>query len=732
MSKQITRNYPITGMHCAGCAANVQRILSRQQGVISASVNIASNSASIVMEPQCETGVLRQAVEAAGFEMITDDNEEDASAKQREWENNRLHRLRKDVAGAWLLMIPLLWFGMIRMDLALSPILSMLLSAAIMMIFGRNFYTSAWRSLRTRQANMDTLVALSTGIAFLFSTFNTLYPAFWYDKGMEPHLYFDASGGIIAFILLGKYLEEKAKSQTSSAIRTLMGLQPETALVIVGEEQHEVPIATIKPGDRIRVRPGEKIAVDGEVTEGHSFVDESMLSGEPVAVEKYNGEKVMAGTVNDKGSFVMEARRVGKDTLLARIVETVKKAQESKAPVQRMADRVSAVFVPVVIGIALLTFLLWLVVGGTAQLPQALMAAVSVLVIACPCALGLATPTALMVGIGKAAREHILIKDAVALEKLCKVDTIVFDKTGTLTEGKPNVTRAHWVVRENGILKGILNQMESRSEHPLASAIRQWATDGLLFQDITRFESIPGRGITARIGDDEYWVGNDAMAHERGTQLPDNIRHWAKTGDTLVYFGKDNELLLILAIADRTRPESAEIIRRLQAMKLEVHLLSGDRHDAVHELARNTGIRHYKAEVLPAGKESYIRMLQTQGKTVAMVGDGINDSQALACADVSIAMGEGTDIAMEIAMATLVGHDLKVLPGAFRISRRTVRCIRQNLFWAFIYNVIGIPLAAGLLFPFTGWMLSPLFAASAMAFSSVSVVSNSLLLKLRK
>ena len=584
---------------------------------------------------------------------------------------------------------------------------------------------------------MDTLVALSTSIAFLFSLFNTLCPGFWLGKGLEPHVYYEASGVIIAFVLLGKLMEERAKNSTSSAIKGLMGLQPKTARLVTDGREEEVPISNLQVGNVVSVRPGEKIPVDGTLLQGSSSVDESMLSGEPIPVEKNAGDRVLAGTINQKGAFTMEATSVGGTTVLAQIVQMVQSAQGSKAPVQRIVDKISGIFVPVVVLLSFLTFVCWLVIGGESYFSYALLSAVSVLVIACPCALGLATPTALMVGMGKGAEQHILIKDAFALENLCKVNTVVLDKTGTLTEGVPVVTDSYWISDDNIRYLDVLYTAEQKSEHPLASAILCWLEEsGAKVCEAENFESLTGRGVRIQVEGVTYWVGSQGLLDIFQAGIPEKVRkqigQWQEDGQSVVFYGQETRLLAVLAISDRIKPTSAEAVKELKKQGIEVHLLTGDGVRTAERVAATLDIGYYKAEVMPNDKEEYIISLQQQGKKVAMVGDGINDSQALARADVSIAMGKGTDIAMDVAMVTLITSDLLLLPSAIRLSKQTVRLIYQNLFWAFIYNVIGIPLAAGVLFPINGLLLNPMLASAAMAFSSVSVVLNSLRLKFMK
>ena len=532
-------------------------------------------------------------------------------------------------------------------------------------------------------------------------------------------------------------MEERAKNSTSSAIKGLMGLQPKTARRVIDGKEEEVPISSLQRGNVLSVRPGEKIPVDGILLEGSSSVDESMLSGEPIPVEKSGGDRVLAGTINQKGAFTMEATGVGNETMLAQIVQMVQAAQGSKAPVQRIVDKISGIFVPVVVLLSVITFVCWMVIGGGDYFSYALLSAVSVLVIACPCALGLATPTALMVGMGKGAERHILIKDAFALENLCKVDTVVLDKTGTLTEGVPVVTDSCWLSESNVCFLDILYTAELKSEHPLASAIIRWLEDsGASTCEAGNFESLTGRGIRLEVEGVTYWVGSLGLLELFGAQIPEKtseqIAGWQENGQSVVYYGKGNELLAALAISDRIKPTSAAAVKELTGMGIEVHLLTGDGVKTAERVADTLGIKYFKAEVMPNDKEEYIMALQKLGKKVAMVGDGINDSQALARADVSIAMGKGTDIAMDVAMITLITSDLLLLPEAIKLSRRTVRLIHQNLFWAFIYNLIGIPLAAGVLFPVNGLLLNPMLASAAMAFSSVSVVLNSLRLKFMK
>ena len=706
---------PVLEMSCAVCANNVESTVKALQGVEEASVNFAANTLSVKYHPSVITlQKMQEAVRAAGYDLIIES--EDPLAEQEEMSRKHYKRLKRNTIGAWVLSVPLALLGMVFMHMPYANWIMMVLALAIMLLFGRSFYVSGARHAIQGKANMDTLVALSTSIAFIFSFFNTVYPRFWYERGLEPHVYYEASGVIIAFVLLGKLMEERAKNSTSSAIKGLMGLQPKTARRIIDGKEEEVPISSLQRGNVLSVRPGEKIPVDGLLLQGSSSVDESMLSGEPIPVEKSVGDRVLAGTINQKGAFTMEATGVGNDTMLAQIVQMVQAAQGSKAPVQRIVDKISGIFVPVVVILSVITFVCWMVIGGSSYFSYALLSAVSVLVIACPCALGLATPTALMVGMGKGAERHILIKDAFALENLCKVDTIVLDKTGTLTEGVPVVTESCWLTESNVCYLDILYTAELKSEHPLASAIIRWLEDsGASVCEARNFESLTGRGIRMEVEGITYWVGSQGLLEMFGAKIPEKsmtqILHWQENGQSVVYYGKGDELLAALAISDRIKPTSAAAVKELTAMGIEVHLLTGDGIKTAERVAHSLDIKYFKAEVMPNDKEEYIIALQEQGKKVAMVGDGINDSQALARADVSIAMGKGTDIAMDVAMVTLITSDLLLLPEAIKLSRRTVRLIHQNLFWAFIYNLIGIPLAAGVLFPINGLLLNPMLAS---------------------
>lgn len=734
MSNIVKKTFPVLNMHCAGCVNNVEKTVRRLPGIIDASVNFATNTLSVSYEDNKLTpGEIRAAVLAAGYDLIIEESHKDE--RQEEEQRKQYLQLKRKVIGAWVLVVPLLILSMVWMHMPYSNEIQLLLTIPMMIFFGRSFFTGAWKQARIGRSNMDTLVALSTSIAFLFSVFNTFFPEFWHARGLEPHVYYEASAVIIAFVLTGKMMEERAKGNTSSAIRKLMGMQPKVARVLRKGVEEDVLIDRLRVGDMIVVRPGEQIPVDGELSEGNSYVDESMISGEPVPVEKKKGDKVLAGTINQRGSFIIRAAQVGSETVLARIIRMVQNAQGSKAPVQRIADRITGIFVPVVLAIAMLTFVLWIVIGGTEYLSYGILSAVSVLVIACPCALGLATPTALMVGIGKAASQHILIKDAVALEQMRKVDVVLLDKTGTLTEGRPTATGWLWAKPQEKHYKNVLLAAEMKSEHPLANAIVTALQEDEMIRPaaLEGFESITGKGIKVIYQEETFWVGSHKLLKDFDAHVNDVMAkmlvQYESDGNGIIYFGCSNELLAIIAVSDPMKATSAEAVKELKRQGIEICMLTGDGQRTALAVSSRLGIDRFMADALPDDKAEFVRELQLQGKKVAMVGDGINDSQALALADVSIAMGKGTDIAMDVAMVTLMTSDLLLLPKAFELSKQTVRLIHQNLFWAFIYNLIGIPIAAGILFPIDGILLNPMLASAAMAFSSVSVVLNSLRLR---
>jgi Cu2+-exporting ATPase len=678
---------------------------------------------------------MKASLQEIGYDLLIE--EEQASFENIEKiKKDNYKKLRRHTIWAIILAVPLIVIGMLFMHATFANVSMLLLSTPILFIFGRRFFIGAWKQAKKRSANMDTLVALSTGIAYLFSLFNMIHPQFWESRGLEAHVYFEAAGVIIAFILLGKMLEARATGNTSDAIKKLMGLQPSSVVVFRDGKPEEVAISGVVIGDIVLVKPGEKVAVDGEVVEGNSFVDESMISGEPIHVEKSPGAKVFAGTINQKGSFSFRAIRVGKDTLLAQIIKTVDEAQGSKAPVQALVDKIAGIFVPVVISIALLSFIIWLIFGGETGFVYGLMAMVTVLVIACPCALGLATPTAIMVAIGKGASSGILIKDAESLESAKEIDVVVLDKTGTITEGKPQVTKITWSANALPIHKDILFSIEYRSEHPLADAITAALKQNSNLLEGISVEQVSGKGIEGIYENTRYYIGNESYMISKNifipTDLKDQIDRELAAAHTISIIADKKEAYGVIGITDKMKPNSKEAISKLQSMGIEVAIYTGDNEKVAAALAKEVGVKNYKGGVLPEDKTTLVKELQQEGKRVAMVGDGINDSGALAQADVSIAMGTGSDIAMDVAKMTIISSDLNKIPKAIQLSKATVRTIRQNLFWAFVYNVVGIPVAAGLLYPITGFMLNPMIAGAAMAFSSVSVVTNSLRLKSKR
>ncbi len=731
----VKNSFPVLGMTCASCAGSVESIVAFEPGVVSSSVNYATGNLTVEYLPNMtDASRLQKAVQSIGYDLlIVEETKQQESLEAIH--DAKFKKLKDKTLWAVILSLPVVAISMFFMELPYANEIMWAFSTPVVLWLGKDFFINAWKLAKHRSANMDTLVALSTGIAYIFSVFNMLFADFWHQRGIHAHVYFEAAAVIIAFILLGKLLEEKAKGNTSTAIKKLMGLQPETVLVIQPDGTEKLsPIEDVMTGDVLLVKPGEKIAVDGMVTTGHSYVDESMLSGEPVPVLKNEGEKVFAGTINQKGSFQFKALKVGKETMLAQIIKMVQDAQGSKAPVQKLVDKIAGIFVPVVMGIAILTFAMWSFLGGDNSVVQGLIAAVTVLVIACPCALGLATPTAIMVGVGKGAENGILIKDAESLELAKKVNAIVFDKTGTITEGKPAVTGIQWLNNDHST-QDILLSIEKQSEHPLAEAVVK-ELEGITTKTISMFASITGKGAKAEYYGETYYAGNKKLLLENNIAIADQLQHqadeWGNQSNTVIWFSNSKQALAVIAIADKIKETSVQAIKELQEMGIELYMLTGDNDTTAKAIAAQTGILHYKAEVLPQHKADFIKELQRQGKIVAMAGDGINDSTALATADVSIAMGKGSDIAMDVAKMTIISSDLSKIPQAIRLSRQTVATIKQNLFWAFIYNLIGIPLAAGVLFPITGFLLNPMIAGAAMALSSVSVVTNSLRLKWKK
>lgn len=729
-SKIKKKNFPVLGMSCAGCSARVEKTLNKQPGIISASVNLAAAMATVEYNAdECTPEQLKEAVQKIGFDLIIEEKKE-VQKEAEEVRKNHYKTLKIKTLLAIILALPVSVIAMFFHDMPYASHIMAVLSAVVVFGLGNVFFVNAFKLLTKGGANMDTLVALSTGISFLFSLFNMFFPEYLLRHGITPHVYFEAASMIVAFILLGRTLEDRAKGNTAEAIKKLMGLQPKKVMVMRNGTEMETDIDMLMVGDTVVVKPGERIAVDGAVVYGSSYVDESMLSGEPVAVLKEKGSKVFAGTINQKGSFRFVAEKVGSDTVLAQIIKMVQDAQGSKAPVQKLVDKVAGIFVPIIISISLLSFVLWVTLDTESGLTHGFLASVTVLVVACPCALGLATPTAIMVGIGKGAEMGILIKDADSLEIARKVDTIVLDKTGTITEGKPVVTDWMWI---NGTedAKSILCGLEKNSEHPLAMAVVQGI--GAEPAEITGFESVTGQGVKGICDGKTYIAGNRRLISSCGIVISEEMEELASTlaaqGKTVIWFADNEKVLCLCAITDKMKETSAAAISRLKSMGIKVVMLTGDADAPARYMAGLSGVDEYKAEVTPQQKAEFIRTLHSQGRVVAMAGDGINDSAALAEADLSIAMGKGSDIAMDVAKVTIISSNLEKIADTIGLSRHTVRTIRQNLFWAFIYNVIGVPVAAGALYPINGFLLNPMIASAAMAMSSVSVVTNSLRLR---
>jgi len=731
----VKKNFSVLNMTCASCASSAQSILENQVGVINVTINYANATAQIAYIPGLtDPGKLKAALQGIGYDLMIDDSEEAKDAIQ-EIQAEKFHKLKNKTIAAVVLSLPIVIVGMFFMNIPYANYIMWIFSTPVVFVFGRQFFTGAWKQLKHRSANMDTLVALSTGVAYFFSVFNTLFPGYWQSHGLHAPVYFESASVVIAFILLGKMLEDNAKGNTSSAIKKLMGLQPKTVTILHdGGRQMEIPIADVRIGNILLVKPGEKIAVDGSISSGSSFVDESMISGESVPVEKTIGATVFAGTINQKGSFEFSADKIGGDTVLAQIIKMVQQAQGSKAPVQKLVDKIAGIFVPIVMVIAILSMLAWIALGGENGFTQGLLALVTVLVIACPCALGLATPTAIMTGIGKGAENGILIKDAESLESAKNITAIIFDKTGTITEGKPLVTDMRWLNNNVDDIR-VLASLEKQSEHPLAEAIVRHLGK-MYYLPVHTFESITGFGVKATVNGRRYFTGSETLLTTNNILIDGILKkaaiRWLNEAKTVIYFADDQQALAVIAIADKIKDSTVDAVQQIKDLGIDIYLVTGDNEFTAKAIAGQAGIKNFKAGVLPAGKAAFVKELQHQGKVVAMVGDGINDSTALAQADVSIAMGRGSDIAMDVAKMTIISSDLLKIPQAIKLSGYTVAVIRQNLFWAFIYNLIGIPIAAGILYPFNGFLLNPMIAGAAMALSSVSVVSNSLRLKAKK
>jgi P-type Cu+ transporter len=739
-------NLKLRGMSCASCANNIEKAIQEVPGVQTCSVNFGAEQANVTYDPnQTDVAAIQDAVDVAGYSAVPMQDvlapEDDTERRERQTENRQLTR-KVWVSG---IISAILVIGSLPMMTGLSipfiPVwmhnswLQLVLTTPVLFWCGSSFLINAGKALKRHTATMDTLVAIGTGTAYLYSLFPTFFPQWFIAQGLTPDVYFEAASVIIALILLGRLLENRAKGQTSEAIRKLIGLQAKTARVIRNNQEVDIPIAEVVLGDIILVRPGEKIPVDGEIVEGDSTIDEAMVTGESIPVKKHPGDEVIGATINKTGSFKFKATRIGKDTFLAQIVKLVQQAQGSKAPIQRLADRVTGWFVPAVIAIAIATFILWYNIMG--NVTMALITTVGVLIIACPCALGLATPTSIMVGTGKGAENGILIKSAASLEMAHKLKAIVLDKTGTITQGKPTVTN---FITVNGIsnnnelnLLRLAASVERNSEHPLAEAVLQYAqSQEVQLDNAKEFEAYAGSGVQGYVSEQLIQIGTHRWMNELGIDTNALQEDWGKLedrGKTVIWIAVDGKTEAIMGIADAVKPSSVNAIRALQKMGLEVVMLTGDNHRTAEVIAREVGIQRFFAEVRPEQKAATVETIQSEGKTVAMVGDGINDAPALAQADVGIAIGTGTDVAIAASDITLISGDLQGIVTAIQLSRATIRNIRQNLFFAFIYNVVGIPIAAGILYPFFGWLLNPIIAGAAMAFSSVSVVTNALRLR---
>ncbi|RJP74674.1 MAG: copper-translocating P-type ATPase [Candidatus Zixiibacteriota bacterium] len=730
----------VEGMTCASCVTRVERALRSVPGVTDAAVNLATSRAQIRTQGNLPADQLVEAVRRTGYEARPLLARAEKGATGEDLQRREEQGLRRRFILAAVLTLPIFLLAMLGMDRPFLGLLShqasswvqLALAAPLMAVSGRGFFINAWKALRHGSADMNTLVAVGTGAAFIYSAIVTVVPHLLAGVSSGGEVYYDTAAMIITLILMGRLLEVRAKGRASQAIRKLMGLAPSTARVLRGAEESEIPLEAVRVGDRLRVRPGERIPTDGVILEGHSSVDESMLTGEPLPAEKGPGDEVVGATLNRSGAFVFEARRVGSDTMLAQIIRLVEQAQGSKAPVQRFADRIAAVFVPVVMALAVVTFGIWMVWGPEPAFTHALTAFIAVLIIACPCALGLATPTAIMVGTGRGAELGVLIKGGEALEAIRKIDTVVLDKTGTITRGRPEITD---LVPAPGFseadLLTLAAAVENLSEHPLAEAVVRRAREaGVGIPEVHRFQAEAGQGVSAQLDGHRVLLGRREWLLAQGVIFPEgSVPLGDGVGKTLLYVARDDQPAGWMAAADPVKADSPAAVRALQGLGLEVIMLTGDREAAAQEVARQVGLRRVIAGVLPTQKAEVIRQLQAEGRTAAMVGDGLNDAPALAQADVGISLGTGTDVAIEASDITLIKGDLPSAVTAIRLSKRTLKTIYQNFFWAFIYNLIGIPIAAGLLYPFTGMTLSPVIAAGAMAFSSVSVVANSLRLK---
>ncbi len=723
----------LEGMSCAGCARTIEKALQAVPGVQEANVNFAAQQASVQYN---ESGVspqdLIQAVRKSGYNAQLLETLKPQSASNEA--EAHFHSMQRRFWGSLMFSVPVVVSAMAGVDFPFRNWIMLILTTPVLFWAGRSFFTDAWGAFLHKTSNMNTLIAMGTGAAYFYSVVATLVPGIFRQYGIQPHVYFEVAASLVTLILLGRMLEAKAKGKTSLAIEHLIGLQAKVAHVFRDGNEIEVPIESLQVGDLIRVRPGEKIPVDGVIEEGRSTIDESVMTGESVPVEKGVSDKVIGGTVNKSGSFVYKATHVGKDTVLQQIIQLVQVAQGSKAPIQRLADTVSGYFVPAIIIIALVSFVIWMIFGPTPKIGFALISFVTVLIIACPCALGLATPTALMVGIGKAAEKGILIKSGETLEQAEKINVVVLDKTGTITVGKPTVTDIlpldHYSADE--ILQ-FAASVEKVSEHGLGEAVIKMAEEkGLIFEPVSQFEAVIGQGVVAHVNEHEVLIGNPKLMESSKITLnghENQAKQFEENGKTLLWVVIDHRLVGMIAVADTIKENASEAIAQFKSQGLRVWMVTGDNPHTANAVARQVGIEHVAAQVLPHEKADTVRKIQEEGYIVAMVGDGINDAPALAQADIGIALGAGTDIAIESSDITLIQNNLMDVVEAIRLSRRTMQIIKQNLFFAFIYNILGIPIAAGVLYPIWGVLLNPMIAGAAMALSSVSVVTNSLRLQ---
>jgi P-type Cu2+ transporter len=715
--------FAVTGMACASCAVSVETMIASLPGVTNASVNYAGANVYVTYNPEVVSPAdFARSVESIGYGLIIEDD--DLSEKLEDIEFKHFRQLKRKLIVAGIFAIPVFILSMFHIiHFENKNLILLILSLPVILFSGSEFYINAWKQARHGMVNMDTLVALSTGIAFIFSFINTVFPSIFLNSGLQPHVYFESATVIIAFILIGKFLEERSKSKASSVIRSLMGLQPKKLTVTRNGTEMEIPLSLVAPNDQVMVRPGDRIPVDGVVETGNSYIDESMISGEPLPVFKSEGANVFAGTLNINGSIILIASKTGRNTLLAGIIAMVQEALSAKPPIQKLADKIASVFVPIVLVLAAITFIIWWIAGPQPSLTFAFLTTISVLIIACPCALGLATPTALMAGIGRSATQGILIRNAENLETACKITAVIFDKTGTLTTGKPTVTKSNWL-KNDPILRQMLYSIEKQSAHPLAYAISSlFENMQMLTPDF--FEDIPGKGIKANYKGFKCMAGNTTLMAENDITLPDGFND----DENSVFYACNGEIVAGFSIEDKIRENSLEAVSKLRKEGIEVFMLTGDKYSSAAKMAEKAGITKFFAGVLPAEKNQFVKDLKLQGYKVAMVGDGINDSAAMAEADLGIAMSGGSDIAIDSAGIILMNGDLRSVAQAIRLSKATVRIIRQNFFWAFFYNIIAIPIAAGVLYPFAGFLLSPMIAGAAMAMSSVTVVMNSLRLK---